>query len=184
MKNKRILKELYEWVETFLFALAVVVLVFTFAVKFVTVSGSSMEQTFHDGDRLFITSLGYTPENGDVVVVDVSHNLEKFGASTHDSTYIKRVIATEGQTVNIDPLNWAVYVDGEIIDEPYAYNYNNRPMVRGSVNYPYTVPEGCVFLMGDNRNGSSDSRMLGAVESKYILGKVFMRLVPDFEVID
>lgn len=181
-KKRSAVKELYEWVETFLVALAAVILIFTFLVKFVTVSGDSMKETFHNGDRLIISSVGYTPQRGDVVVVDVSHNLELMGQSS-GAPYIKRVIATEGQTVNIDPISWTVYVDGEKLDEPYVYRCNNNPMLRGSVQYPYTVPEGCVFLMGDNRNGSSDSRMLGAVETKYILGKVFLRLVPDFGVI-
>ena len=181
-KKRSFIKELYEWVETFLVALAAVILIFTFLVKVVTVSGDSMRETFHNGDRLIISSIGYTPETGDVVVVDVSHNLEKFG-QTSNAPYIKRVIATEGQTVNIDPFSWAVYVDGKKLDEPYVYRCNNLPMTRGTIEYPYTVPEGCVFLMGDNRNGSSDSRMLGAVESEYILGKVILRLVPDFGVI-
>lgn len=180
--DKKALKGLYEWVETFLFALAAVVLIFTFVLKFVTVSGDSMMQTFHNGDRLLISSINYTPKQGDVVVVDVSHNLEELGYVS-GAPYIKRVIATEGQTVNIDPFTWTVYVDGDPIDEPYVYRCNNDKMVRGYVDYPYTVSEGCVFVMGDNRNGSSDSRMLGEIEEKYILGKVFMRLVPNFGVI-
>lgn len=183
MKKKTVLKELYEWVETFLIALAAVVIIFTFALKFVTVSGESMLQTFQDGDRLIISDIGYTPKTGDVVVVDVSHNLEKFGF-TSNAPYIKRVIATEGQTVNINPVTWTVYVDGVALDEPYVYHCNNYSMATSeAVKYPYTVPEGCVFVMGDNRNASSDSRLLGAIESKYILGKVYLRLIPNFGVI-
>ena len=181
-KKSTAIKALYEWVETFLFALTAVVLIFTFAVKFVTVSGDSMRETFHNGDRLIISSLPYTPEAGDVVVVDVSHNLEEFGYAS-GSPYIKRVIATEGQTVNIDPLNWKVYVDGVALDEPYVFKINNYPMTKGTIDYPYTVSEGCVFVMGDNRNGSSDSRVLGEIEAKYILGKVIFRLMPNFGVI-
>ncbi len=180
MENKKsvaVLKELYEWIETFLFALAVIILTFTFVVKFVTVSGTSMLQTFQDKDRLFVSDLGYTPKTGDVVVVDVSHNLEGLGVSAN-STYIKRVIATEGQTVNIDPVNWRVYVDGEALDEPYVYRADMSPMRLGYMDYPYTVPEGCVFVMGDNRNGSQDSRMIGAIEERYILGRVFLRIIP------
>ena len=183
MKRRTVLKELYEWVETFLVALAAVILVFTFAIKFVTVSGDSMRETFHNGDRLLITDIGYKPERGDVVVVDVTHNLEMLDYQVKGAPYIKRVIATEGETVNIDPVSWRVYVDGKAIDEPYVFRINNSTMYRGTITYPYTVPKGCVFVMGDNRNGSSDSRQIEAIDTRYILGKVFFRLAPDFGVI-
>lgn len=176
-------KEIYEWLETFLVALSAVVLVFTFLVKFVTVSGDSMRETFHSGDRLLITNVAYTPEAGDVVVVDVSHNLEMLHYQQKGAPYIKRVIATEGQTVNIDPVNWKVYVDGKVLDEPYVFRINLANMNLGTIKYPYTVPEGCVFVMGDNRNGSADSRMIEAIDTRYILGKVFFRLLPDSGVI-
>lgn len=177
-KEKSLIREVYEWVETFLFALAAVILIFTFVAKFVTVSGSSMEDSFHNNDRLLITSIGYTPKQGDVVVLDATHNVEQAGAP-----YIKRIIATEGQVVDIDSDTWTVYVDGEALDEPYVKRMYDR-MYRGrKLEYPYTVPKGCVFVMGDNRNGSSDSRDIGPVEEQYILGKVFLRLIPDFGVI-
>ena len=181
--KKALIKEVYEWIETFLVALAAVVFVFTFLVKFVTVSGDSMRETFHNNDRLLISGVNYTPERGDVVVVDVSHNLELLGVQDKGAPYIKRVIATEGETVSIDPISWKVYVDGKALDEPYVFDVNGLPMRKGSIKYPYTVPEGCVFVMGDNRNGSSDSRDIEAVETKYILGKVFFRLFPNTKVI-
>ena len=184
MKNnksdKKFLLGLYEWVETFIFALAAVVIIFTFLLKFVMVSGESMLQSFHDGDRLLITATNYTPERGDVVVVDVSHNLEELGYVSN-APYIKRVIATEGQTVDIDSATWTVYVDGEPVDEPYVYHCNNLNMVTTeAVKYPYTVPEGCVFVMGDNRSDSSDSRSMriGLVDTRRILGKVVVRVTP------
>lgn len=181
--KKSFLKEIYEWIETFLVALVAVVLVFTFVAKFVTVSGDSMRETFHDKDRLLISNLAYTPKAGDVVVVDVTHNLELLGYEAKGAPYIKRVIATEGQTVSIDSFNWQVYVDGEPIDEPYVFHINEYPMNKGYIEYPYTVPKGHVFVMGDNRNGSSDSRMIGAIDTRYILGKVFFRILPDTGVI-
>lgn len=181
--KKSILKETYEWIETFLVALLAVILVFTFLMKFVTVSGDSMRETFHNGDRLLISSLPYTPEGGDVVVVDVTHNLDELGYVSKGAPYIKRVIATGGQTVNIDAVNWRVYVDGVALDEPYVFHLNAENMRRGDIEYPYTVPEGHVFVMGDNRNGSSDSRMIGAIDERYILGKVFFRLMPRTGVI-
>ncbi len=181
--QKSIILNIYDWAETLLFALATVIIIFTFVLKVVNVSGDSMRESFHNGDKLIVSGIGYTPAQGDVVVVDVTHNLEAKGL-VPNAPYIKRVIATEGQTVNIDPFSWTVYVDGEPIEEPYVYHCNNNPMHRGSLVYPYTVPEGSVFVMGDNRNGSSDSRSLGAIESKYILGKVYLRLMPDFGVIE
>lgn len=181
-KKYSAVREVYEWVETFLVALAAVIFIFTFVVKFVTVDGTSMLQTFNSRDRLIISNIGYTPRQGDVVVVDVSHNSETLGYSAA-APYIKRVIATEEQVVNIDPFTWTVYVDGKPIEEPYVYHCDDRPMNMGFLRYPYTVPKGCVFVMGDNRNGSSDSRMLGAIENKYILGKAFLRLTPKFGVI-
>ncbi len=181
-KSNKILLSIYDWVETFLFALAAVILVFTFVFKFVTVAGDSMRETFHNNDKLIVSNVAYTPKNGDVVVVDVSENLHDMGYASN-APYIKRVIATEGQTVNIDPLSWTVYVDGEAIDEPYVFHLNDNSMYKGDVEYPYTVPEGSVFLMGDNRNGSSDSRLFGAVDNKYILGKVLLRITPNFGLV-
>jgi len=177
--------EIYEWAETFLVALLTVVLIFTFLVKFVTVSGMSMLQTFNDRDRLLITSLT-SYKAGDVVVIDPTHNLEEMGLVNENSSspYIKRIIATEGQSVNIDPFTWSVYVDGVKLDEPYVYHCNLNPMYRGSITYPYVVPKGHVFVMGDNRNGSSDSRQFGAIDTDYILGEVFFRLMPNTEVIN
>ncbi len=183
MNGKSVAKEIYEWIETFLVALAAVVFVFTFVVKFVTVSGDSMRETFHDKDRLLISSINYTPKRGDVVVVDPSHNLELLHLENKGAPYIKRVIATEGETVDIDSVNWKVYVDGKAVEEDYVFNINGYPMNKGNINYPYKVPEGCVFVMGDNRNGSSDSRHIEAIETKYILGKVFFRLFPNTQVI-
>ena len=189
-KKKKIsaIESIYEWIETFLVALAAVVIIFTFFVKFVTVSGDSLRETFHNGDRLIISSIGYTPKTGDVVVVDVS-------GINHGSEgpYIKRVIATGGQEVRINPYTWEVFVDGKLLDEPYVeemrkkYEAAGRPYMSVPTfpeGYICKVPEGHVFFMGDNRNGSSDGRVLGTVEEKYIIGKVLLRLIPDFGVVE
>ena len=183
-KNSTIIS-LFEWVETFLVALCCVVIIFTFVVKFVTVSGSSMERTLHDGDRLLITDMFYTPKTGDIVVVDVSDNLDlerEHGISTA-APYIKRVIATEGQVVDIDPETWSVYVDGVKLDEPYVYHCNSDRMYTDpykKITYPFTVSENCVFVMGDNRNGSTDSRFIDEIHENYILGHVIIRHTPGF----
>ncbi len=184
-KNKKLsfVLSCYEWVETFVVALVCVIILFTFFVKFVTVSGSSMYSTLHDGDRLLITDAFYEPKQGDIVVVDVSKNLElhtELGIP-QGAPYIKRVIATEGQTVDIDPESWTVFVDGVALDEPYVYHLNSDDMYidrSGRVSYPYTVSKDCVFVMGDNRNGSTDSRFIHEIHEDYILGRAFFRLAP------
>ena len=179
-RENSIIKSVYDWIETFLLALGFVILIFTFAIKLVTVSGSSMERTLHNYDRLIISDLFYTPKAGDIVVVDVTH----YVADPKNSPYIKRVIATQGQVVDIDPLTWTVYVDGKALDEPYVFDNGRLPFMStgttGMVRFPYTVPEGHVFVMGDNRNGSSDSRDFGSVHQNYLLGKVLIRIAPEF----
>ncbi len=184
-KNKKLsfVLSCYEWVETFVIALICVIVLFTFFLKFVTVDGSSMYSTLESGDRLLISDVFYTPKTGDIVVVDVSANLDahrEYGISS-SAPYIKRVIATENQEVYIDPETWTVYVDGEALDEPYVYHCNTDSMyidVTGKIPNPYTVSEDCVFVMGDNRNGSTDSRLLGEIHEDYILGRAFFRLAP------
>jgi len=179
--NKRSpLVSLFEWIETFLVALCCVVMIFTFIVKFVTVSGDSMNNTLTDGDRLLITNMFYEPKAGDIVVVDVSGNLNvprDHGVSS-SAPYIKRVIATEGQTVEVRP-DWTVWVDGVKIQEDYDIKRVYGNMYTGD-RTPCVVPEDHVFVMGDNRNNSSDSRNIGTIHKNYILGHVILRLAPNF----
>ena len=179
------LKELIDWVETFAFALCFVVLLFTFGFRIVTVDGHSMENTLHHGERLIVSNLFYKPEIGDVIITAVP---EYYG----DSPLVKRIIATEGQVVDIDFENWVVTVDGKPLaldangnptNEPYV-NYiegaemQRSPNYQNPIVYPYKVPEDCVFVMGDNRNNSSDSRKFGAVNKRHIIGKVYFRITP------
>lgn len=177
-KNKEgnLWQSLYLYLHDAVYILAAVMLVFVFLFRVVTVSGSSMYPTLVNQDYVALLSNvfyhGDQIENGDVVVALVP--------AFDKEPIVKRVIATEGQTVNIDYLTGIVYVDGVALDEPYI----NEP-IRGSwgdrgVTFPYTVEEGHVFLMGDNRNHSSDSRLLsiGQVDTRYILGKVTCVMVP------
>ena len=164
-------RSLYEWVETFVLALVAVVVLFTFFMRAMTVVGPSMEQTLHQGDRLFISNLFYTPKTGDIVVVQDPHFSEPI---------IKRVIATGGQTVDIDFDAWRVTVDGVALEEDYVNYLDGTPM-RGQgygLSYPYTVESGHVFVMGDNRNNSADSRMIGPIEERRIVGRVLFRIFP------
>lgn len=221
-------REVYDWAETFCTALFVVVLIFTFVVRFVTVDGDSMMTTLHHGDRLIITSTPYTPQRGDIVVI-------------HDSTQpmfsgpiIKRVIATEGETVRVNYHDYTITVidkDGNetVLDESAYVSklvgiggvlpeaLQAREKIYGKENvyiriepdeydlfpardlsspayamyYPDAVPafdennpemtehvveEGHVFVCGDNRNHSLDSRAVGDIDERMILGKVLLRL--------
>lgn len=160
---------LYDWIQCLVAALLICVLVFAFFIRIIGIIGDSMNPTFEDGDSVVISDLFYEPQQGDVIV------LRKL--SFKDEPIIKRVIATEGQTVKIDFDNGIVYVDDVALDEPYILEPTTRALdFDGSV----TVPENCVFVMGDNRNDSLDSRfsLIGCIDEREILGKVLFRILP------
>ncbi len=150
-------------------ALLVCVLVFAFLFRIIGIIGDSMNPTFHDGDSVVISNLFYEPKQGDVVV------LRKL--SFQEEPIIKRVIAVEGQTVDIDFEKGIVYVDDQPLTEPYIAELTLTPI---NFDGKITVPENCVFVMGDNRNNSTDSRssLIGCVDTRYIMGKVLLRLLP------
>lgn len=159
--------EAYEWAESIVFSLAVVVLIFTFIFRPVGVVGESMMNTLQDGDKVIICNVNYTPKQGDIVVLSTK---------AVDTPIIKRVIAVGGQTVNIDYDNNKVLVDGKEFDAPIK-----EPMQQmGDVTLPVKVPDDCVFVMGDNRNNSFDSRYsdVGMIKTKYILGRAVFRILP------
>ncbi len=158
----------YEWAETLVWCFLFVVILFTFAFRVVGVIGPSMQETLHANDRL-ITFNYITPKYGDIVAITQPNELE--------TPLVKRVIATEGQVVDIDFDSGSVSVDGTILTE----NYIKTPTtVHGDINYPVTVPKGHVFVLGDNRDVSLDSRysQVGMVDNRYIFGKVIFRLFP------
>ena len=177
--KKTLTKEIFEWIEVVVSALLVVVLVFTFIFRVANIVGDSMQNTFFEGQKVVITNWFYTPKAGDVVVV--SRNAKNSGTTTDDNgPIIKRVIATEGQQVNIDFATGTVYVDGVALEEPYTKTPTN---LKGDVDFPRYVPEGHVFCLGDNRNESLDSRFSsigdeGMIDTRYILGKVALRILP------
>ena len=164
-KTKKRVAVLYDWLDNILFALIFVITLLTFVFKTYTVNGSSMEPTYHTGDFVIAYDLFYTPKQGDAVVVDGSNNLGK--------PIIKRVVATEGQTVIIAE-DGTITVDGIV----FMYDGINPNNVRGNVTYPFTVPQGHVFLMGDNRSSSHDSRYdtVGCVDERSIVGKAIYTL--------
>ncbi len=168
-KESDITHELFDWASSLVTALIVLTITFAFLFRLVGVSGGSMEHTLHGNDFLIISNLMYEPEVGDIVVMTKK--------TFSPESFVKRIIATEGQTVDIDYNTGVVYVDGVMLDEPYTKTPTTR---RGDVLFPVTVPEGHIFVMGDNRNGSTDSRVsvIGMVDERHILGKVVLRVYP------
>ena len=161
----------YDWLGSLFMALIIVLLIMTFAFRIIDVDGRSMEPTLIDTDKVVITDLFYTPQNGDIVII--SH------AEEYTKPLVKRVIATAGQELKLDYDNNAVYVDGKKLDEPYIQGTT----VRGDVpeeKLNGVVPEGKVFVMGDNRGISLDSRyqQIGFIDEDLIIGKAQLDVIP------
>lgn len=167
-------KEAYEWIQSMMTALILCVVVFLFLVRVIDVSGDSMNPNLYDGDKMLVSGLFYRPKAGDVVIF-------KKDEYDPDKALVKRIIATAGQVVNIDFDHGVVYVDGEPLDEPYVNDltYNKEDFIG-----PQTVPEGCVFVMGDNRNASTDSRdkRISMVNERLIVGRAFLVIYPIGEI--
>ena len=169
----RFSSELFSWGESLMAVLIFFVVVFTFFVRLIGVDGMSMYPTLEDHSIMLVSKLGYTPERGDIVV------LRKEGFYSNQPI-VKRIIATGGDTVDIDPVTGDVSVNGEVLDEPYIAEKIDTLTRMGDLSYPQTIPEGCVFVMGDNRNNSTDSRdsRLGIVDERCILGHVLRVVFP------
>lgn len=164
--------EAYEWAESIVFALAIVVVIFTFILRPVGVLGPSMQNTLHSGDKVVICDINYMPKQGDIIVLSTK---------AVNTPIIKRVIAVGGQTVNINYNANKVYVNGKEYDAPIkekmqALSDEDKDLVK----IPAKVPKDSVFVMGDNRNDSLDSRFtqVGMIKTKFILGHAIFRLMP------
>ena len=177
--KKSFLGNVFEWLDVVVTSIAVVVIIFSFVFRIVAIEGSSMNNTLFDGERIIISNMFYEPSRGDIVVI--SRNTENSSkGGNHAEPIIKRIIAVEGDKVDIDFQNGIVYVN----DEPLKEDYTKEPTYSSSdVLFPLIVKENCVFVLGDNRNDSLDSRSSeigenGQVNKKYILGHAVMRVFP------
>ena len=181
-EKKTVTAEIIEWFEVLTFAIIVVIVIFTFVFRVATIDGDSMKNTLIHGEKIIISNLNYDVKQGDIVVI--SRNVENSADSqnSHNTPIIKRVIATGGQTVNIDFDTGKVYIDGKELNEPYISSQTTRPTYN-EVKFPVYVPEGYIFVMGDNRAKSLDSRYSvigegGLVDERYILGHAIFRIFP------
>ena len=161
-------KSAHDWTKSIISVIFVVLIILTFFFRIVNVDGTSMYSTLYDGDKLFVSSFLYTPTDGDIVIISHGQYL--------DEPIVKRVIATEGQTLKIDFDKEKVYVDGKELNEPYV----SSELIPGDAKIPEVIPEGKIFVMGDNRYVSKDSRYVevGLINVKDVIGKAQFTLFP------
>lgn len=177
-------RTLIEYFETLIFAACAVIVTFSFLFRLCSVDGSSMNMTLQHRDKVLVSNIAYTPERGDIIVFHMT------GEGKFNEPLVKRVIATGGEWVDIDFETWEVKVadnpdmkNAITLEEPYIYI--DGYTLRSDFSFPLYVPDGYLFVLGDNRNGSSDSRSAkcGLVDERRVLGKVLLRVYP-FEKIE
>lgn len=160
---------IYEWMDSFVFSIILILLVFVFCFRVVGVDGESMMPTLNHGDWLTVKAINTEIKRGDIVVITQPNDLNE--------PLIKRVIAVGGDTLDIDFVTGRVEVNGEVIDEPYIMEQTRN---KGDFDRPIRIPDGYVFVMGDNRNNSLDSRFdsIGIIDERYVLGVANARMYP------
>ena len=167
--------ELFEWLQMVLVCVLGAVIAFNLVVRLSVVDGQSMDPTLEHGELMLVWSLGYSPKQGDIIIIN-----KTTADFLHEQAIVKRVIALGGQTVDIDYGEGVVYVDGEALDEDYILEEMYLPGNPYMQDTHFEVPEGEVFVLGDNRNGSTDSRdeRLGSIDEGYILGRAVAAVWP------
>lgn len=160
---------LYEWIDSVMGAIVVIFILFTFLFRVVGVDGTSMVPTLNNGDWVAISGINFHPRRGDIVVVTQPNDVHE--------PLIKRIVAIGGDTIDINFTSHKVSINGTFIEEPYISEPTARKF---DVEFPLTIPAGFVFVMGDNRNNSKDSRAsgIGLIDERYILGNTLFRLYP------
>lgn len=171
MKRNGTTAEIYSWVKSILIAFTILIICQTFLFRVVEVSGHSMDSTLESGERLVVSCLPYTPKNNDIVIIS--------RGAHYDHTIVKRVIATEGQRLKLDYANDKIYVDGKELDEPYITGTTFSDNI-GDNEIPEVIPKGKIFVMGDNRGHSSDSRStrIGLIDVDNVIGKAEFAVFP------
>ncbi len=166
-KKNAIVDKAYYFVSIIVLAFVIIFVIFAFLFRTSVVRGDSMNPNLVDGEKLIVSVFNYKPSYGDVIIISQPNAM--------NLNLVKRVIATEGQTIDIDALEGKVYVDGKELYEPYIME---PTYTRGDWEYPITVPDGYVFAMGDNRNNSTDSRFssVGFIQNDYIVGKAVFKM--------
>ncbi len=182
-KNLGLTEQLFDWLGSILMSVCIVAVLFSFFFTIVGVQGESMLDTLQDGDKLIVSDFMYKPKAGDIVIISRNYNNLSSDDEKNNSkdSIVKRIIATEGQEIDIR--DGGVYVDGERLKEDYL-NENNQSTEPFEFRGPVTIEKGHIFVMGDNRMNSKDSRSneTGIIDEKYILGKVMLRVIPITEL--